>query len=151
MEKKKSNWCQGKYQPENPHKYKGDKGHIIFRSSWELKMFRYCDLAENVLKWSSESVIVNYKDPMTGSNRRYFVDVYLKHRTKDGQIKEKLIEVKPAKQCKAPARQKRKTKKYLKEVETFILNQAKWKAADKYAKKRGMDFVLFTERELGIN
>ena len=148
---RKSKWSQGFYRPINPSKYKGDLSQIVFRSSWELKMFRYCDLSENVLKWSSENHIVNYKDPITGRARRYYVDVYLKHITKDGEVKEKLIEVKPSKQVKAPKIPKRKSKKYLKEVETYIINKAKWKAADKYAKKHGMDFVLFTEKELGIH
>jgi len=114
-------------------------------------MFRYCDLSENVLEWSSEETVVPYKNPITGTQHRYYIDIYLKHRTKDGQIKKKLIEVKPSKQTKPPALPKRKTKKYLKEVETYVVNQAKWKAAAKYAHKHGMEFVVFTEKELGIN
>lgn len=147
----KSRWQQGLYHPINPHKYKGDMRQIVFRSSYELKMFRYCDLTDSVIEWSSESVIIPYRNPITGSYHRYFMDIYLKHKTKDGIIMQKLIEVKPAKQTRVPNVPKRKTKRYLKEVETFVINQAKWEAADKYAKKRGMDFCIFTERELGIH
>jgi len=147
----KNSWQQGRYSPINPSKYKGDRSQIIFRSSWELKMFRYCDTAENVIEWSSENIIVTYKDPMSGTKRRYYVDVYLKHRTKDGEVRKKLVEVKPAKQCRPPKIPQRKTKRYLREVEAYIINQAKWKAADRYAKKNGMDFVVFTEKELGIH
>ena len=111
-------------------------------------MFRYCDLSENILKWSSESVVVPYIDPVTGKTRRYFVDIYLEHVTKTGEIKRK---IKPANQTIAPKVRKRKTKKYLKEVETYITNKAKWKAAKKYARKYGMEFLVFTEKELGIN
>lgn len=151
MAAKKGKWTQGRYRPINPSKYKGDLSQIVFRSSWELKMFRYCDTAENVIEWSAETAVVAYKDPMSGRKRRYYVDVYLKHKTKSGEIRKKLIEVKPFKQCYAPKVPQRKTKRYLKEVEAYIINQAKWKAATRYAKKNGMDFVVFTERELGIN
>lgn len=144
-------WTQGLYRPINPSKYKGDIRNIVFRSSWELKMFRYCDMTESVLEWSSESIVIPYKNPLTGKTHRYFMDIYMKHKTKDGEIRKKLIEIKPEKQTKAPKAQKRKTKKYLKEVETYVTNKAKWKAADKYAKKHGMDFLIFTENQLGIH
>lgn len=147
----KSKWLQGKYQLINPNKYKGDKRNVVFRSSYELKMFRYCDLTETVLEWSAEEVVIPYRDPITGSYRRYFVDIWLKHKTPTGEIREKIIEVKPAKQLYAPVTPKRKTKKYLKEVETYIINKSKWEAATKYAKKKGIDFIIFTEKELGIH
>ena len=123
---------------------------IVYRSSWELMMCKYCDYSENVLEWSSECVVIPYKDPITGRQRRYFVDFWLKHRTKDGTIRKTLIEVKPANQVRPPEKRQRKTRKYLKEVETYVVNQAKWNAAAKYAKKHGMNFTIFTENELGI-
>lgn len=140
----------GPFRPKNPGKYKGNHNRIVYRSSWELKMFKYCDLTPSVLAWSSEEIVIPYQDPISGNFRRYFVDVWVKHRLKDGTIKETLIEIKPSKQCQLPKKQKRKTKKYLKEVETYVINKAKWKAADKYASKRGMEFTIFTEKELGI-
>jgi len=150
MVNKSEKWLKGPYRPKNPSKYKGDLRNIVFRSSWELKMFKYCDYSDNVLEWSSESIIVPYKNPMTGSYHRYFIDLYMKHRTKSGEIKKKMIEIKPAKQLKPPKVPKRKTKAYLKEVETYIINKSKWASADKYAKKHGMDFVILTENDIGI-
>ena len=38
----------GKYQPSFPKKYKGDPTNIIYRSLWERKFMRYCDLNENI-------------------------------------------------------------------------------------------------------
>ena len=35
---------KNKYRPYNPEKYKGDPTNIIFRSSWEKIVFKYCDL-----------------------------------------------------------------------------------------------------------
>ena len=151
MVSKADKWAKGKYYPIYPEKYKGNLNKIVFRSSWELKLFKYCDLAENVLEWTAEEVVVPYNNPITGRKARYFVDVYMKHRLSDGTIKKKLIEVKPRKQTKEPRVPKRKTKKYLREVQTWMINKSKWEAAHKYASKRGMDFVIFTENELGIN
>jgi hypothetical protein len=148
---KKNSWVQGQYVPKNPSKYIGDVTKIKIRSSYELKMFRYCDLSENVIHWSSEEVVVPYKNPVTGSTHRYYVDIYMKHRTRSGEIREKLIEIKPEKQTRPPKTQTRKTKRYLKEVETYVVNKAKWKAAEKMARKNNMTFHVFTERELGIN
>ena len=44
----------------------------------------------------------------------------------------------------------RQTKRYLEESSTFMVNQAQWKAATNWAKDRGWDFVVLTEKELGI-
>jgi hypothetical protein len=46
--------------------------------------------------------------------------------------------------------QKRKTQRYLTEVATYAVNQAKWKAADLFCKEHGWQFQLITEKELGL-
>ena len=43
-----------------------------------------------------------------------------------------------------------KTQKFLKEVATYGVNQAKWKAAKEYCKDRRMQFVILTENELRV-
>ena len=43
-----------------------------------------------------------------------------------------------------------RTKKYLQEVRTWSINEAKWKAARKYCDEKGFDFQLITEKELRI-
>lgn len=77
------------------------------------------------------------------------MDIYIKYKTPEG-IKEQIIEIKPAIYTRPPKKQKRKTKRYIKDVETWIINEAKWNAAEKWAQKRNMKFKIFTERELGI-
>lgn len=139
----------GKYQPKNPKKYKGDTSKIIWRSTYELKMFRYCDFTDNVISWSSEEIIIPYISPLDKRVHRYFMDIYIKYKTPEG-IKEQIIEIKPAIYTRPPKKQKRKTKRYIKDVETWIINEAKWNAAEKWAQKRNMKFKIFTERELGI-
>ena len=145
-----SNTLKGVYVPTNPNKYRGNVRNIVFRSSWELRMFRYCDLSDNVLEWSSEEIVIPYKDPFSRGFRRYFPDIYMKYLTKKGDIKQKIIEIKPYAQTKQPKAPKKKTKRYINEVQTYLTNQAKWDAAHKYAKSRRMEFEILTERQLGI-
>ena len=49
---------KGKFRPSNPNKYKGDPTKVIYRSLWELKFMRWCDGNVNILKWSSEEVVI---------------------------------------------------------------------------------------------
>ena len=49
-----------------------------------------------------------------------------------------------------PQVQRRVTKQYINEVVTYAVNQAKWKAASEYAKDRGWEFKIITEKELGL-
>ena len=36
------------------------------------------------------------------------------------------------------------------EQKTYVKNKAKWEAAEKWAKKKGIEFKILTEKELGI-
>lgn len=143
---------QGKFKAKNPSKYRGDVSEIIYRSSWELKLMMRLDSNPNVLWWSSESTVIPYRSPVDGKVHRYFVDFSVCLNQVDGSTKKMLIEVKPAVQTKAPVLQegKKQTRKYVKEVLTYGVNQAKWKAATEFAKRHGFEFKVFTEKELGI-
>jgi hypothetical protein len=61
-----------------------------------------------------------------------------------------MLEVKPKKQTVAPAPQKRVTKRYITEVATYGVNQAKWQAAKEYCLDRGWEFKIITEDHLGL-
>ena len=141
---------QGRYKPRNPEKYEGDPTNIIYRSGWELRLMSYCDKHPNILKWSSEEVVIPYKSPIDGRYHRYFPDFLIKTINKDGSKETILVEVKPEYQTKPPQKQKKVTKKYLNEVKTWGINEAKWKAANEYCKDRGWKFVIMTEKELSI-
>ena len=145
---------QGRFKPKNPTKYKGDPTNIIYRSGWELKLMSYLDTHVNVLQWSSEEVVIPYKSPIDGRRHRYFPDFYLEQINTNG-IKEKiLIEVKPKYQTIPPVVQTTKTKKptkrYINEVKTWGINQAKWIAAEEFCKDRGWKFQIMHEDHLGI-
>jgi len=79
------------------------------------------------------------------------VDFTARFTTVEGSTKTVLIEVKPAAQCRPPAiMEGKKSKKYISEVMTWGVNTAKWKAAKEYCKDRGYEFMIMTEKELGI-
>lgn len=141
---------KGKFQPKNPKKYKGDPDNIIWRSTWELRAFKFMDERPEVIEWQSEEVIVPYFDPSTGKYRRYFPDIVARIRSPDGTTKTVMMEIKPLKETKEPKVQSKKTRKYIKEVTTWATNQAKWKSAEEYCKDRGWSFSLITEKQLGI-
>ena len=139
-----------KYKPINPQKYLGDHTNIIMRSSWETKFALWCDNNPSVLKWSSEETIVPYVSPVDNRAHRYFIDFKIKIKQRDGSIKVYLIEIKPLKQTQPPEFPGRKTQKFITESFAFVKNQAKWKAANDYARDRGWVFKIITENELGL-
>jgi len=145
----KGKFKQGVFKPKDRDKYRG-KTWPIYRSGWELKFFRWCDLNENVTAWDSECVIVPYNNPLTGRINRYFVDGLITINETNGP-KTYLIEIKPSKQTVPPVVKKSKKRStMLYEQKTYVKNKAKWEAAEKWAKKKGIEFKILTEKELGI-
>ncbi len=142
---------KGFYKPQNPEKYKGNPTNIEYRSGWELKLMQRMDADPNVIWWQSEETIIPYRSPVDNRIHRYFVDITARCRTSDGRTKTFLIEVKPASQCQPPPiMEGKKTKKYVSEVMRWGVNSAKWKAAREYCKDHGYEFIIMTEKELGI-
>lgn len=139
----------GIFKPTNPRKYVGDHTNIIWRSTWECRVMTWLDKNPNVISWASEELIVPYISPVDGRWHRYFPDFLVKVNTQQG-LKTILIEVKPKKQTQPPKQQKRVTKRYITEVTTWGVNQAKWKAAEEYCLDRGWEFKIFTEDHLGL-
>ena len=139
-----------KYKPIHPEKYIGDHMNIVMRSSWETKFALWCDKNSSVLNWSSEETIVPYVSPVDNRRHRYFIDFKIKIQTKDGSIKTYLVEVKPDAQTRPPVPPSKKTRRYIQEVMTWGVNDAKWKAATTYAKDRQWEFIILTEHHLGI-
>jgi len=147
----------GRFRPKNPSKYKGDPTKIIYRSMWEFKFFRYVDIHPDVLWWQSEEVVVPYVSPIDGRRHRYYPDVIVNKRIADGKSATMMIEIKPYAKTRPPDRSKKNatktgriSRKYLNEVKTFGINDAKWKAARKFCAQRGWQFEIYTEKELGI-
>ena len=139
---------KGRYKPNHPEKYIGNPTNIIYRSLLERRFMVYCDKNSSILEWGSEEVIVPYKSPVDNRMHRYFVDFIVKLKNKDGITETLLIEVKPKKQCAAPKKPKKKTRRYLTEIKTWGVNNAKWKAATEYAENKGWKFIIMTDETL---
>ena len=136
---------QGKYRPQNPSKYKGDPTNIIYRSSWELTVFKYLDTNPSILKWASEEVFIPYRSPLDNRIHRYFPDCWLRYKNSKGEIIETIWEIKPKKHTVPPKIPKRKTKTWKYNAEQYVINNAKWTACKKYCEKKGYDFQIITE------
>jgi hypothetical protein len=140
---------QGKFKLKNISKYRGDPESVYYRSSWELSIMLWCDSNSNITQWSSEELVIPYLCPTDGRVHRYFVDFKI---TFNNQ-KTYLIELKPKKQTIPPEQKstkKRDRKQYITEVLTYVKNQAKWKAANEYAKKTNSQFQVWTEDTLAL-
>jgi hypothetical protein len=135
-----------KFTPIFPEKYAGDPTNVIMRSSWETRFANWCDKNPSIVKWSSEETVIPYRCPTDDKIHRYFVD--FKITTISG--KTYIVEVKPSAQTQPPVFPGKRTQRYLMESLTFMKNQAKWKAAEEYAKDRGWEFKIITEYDLGL-
>lgn len=149
LTKKNPKFYQGIYIPKNKEKYKGND-YPRYMSSWELKLFRWCDDNAEVLEWSSENIIIPYLNPITSRTHNYIVDAVIKIKTPNGP-KKFLVEVKPYKQTIPPDINKpAKTKNQIYERLSFIKNNAKWEAAKQWCKQRDFEFCILTEHHLNI-
>jgi hypothetical protein len=147
MGNKYSKARKGLYKPKNPHKWVSPN-NIIFRSSIEQRWFNYFDLNKDVISIASEKIIVPYFNPIKNRPARYYIDLIVKYKDKEGNIQVKLIEIKSSGETRAPKKPQRITENYKSALATYLVNQAKWDAAIKYAQKRNWEFVILTEREL---
>lgn len=139
----------GHFYPKNRSKWVNpDK--IIYRSGLELRYMRYFDLNPQIIKVSSEETVVPYILSLDGRIHRYFLDFEITIKDNNGNIKTYLIEIKPDKFTKKPnlPRSGRKTKSYITQVENWIRNSDKWKAARNWAEKNNMEFLILTEKDI---
>jgi len=147
---------KGKFKAKNPNKYKGNPTNIIYRSLLERRFMVYLDNTPSVLQWSSEEITIPYVSPLDNRVHRYFPDFYMKYKNKDAMIVEDLIEIKPSKYCKPPDPKRKLTKtgrtskRYLKEVNTYIINDAKWQQAVKFCEERKWGWRIITEKDINI-
>jgi len=141
-------WKQGLYEVKNRNKYDGDYTNVVYRSSWELDAFEFCDNNPNVLKWSSEEIVIPYAVPANNGGIRpakYYPDLYMECKISDGRIIKYLIEIKPAKQTKPSKSRNTRNKMY--ENSVYQKNQLKWKAAELWCQERNIQFKLLTEND----
>ncbi len=157
MSSNKSKWNskykQGLYTLLNPDKYIGNPIDIKFRSSWEQAFCRYLDTNDKIIRWAVEQPIITYQD-LRNHTHRYFPDFYyelMKNGDPQNSVRV-IVEIKPAIELNPPEKPKNETGKALENYEyairTHIKNKLKWNAAEEFAKKNGMEFVIITEDRL---
>jgi len=155
---KKKKYQQGKIillSEELKKKYKGNVNNIIFRSGWERDFFFVLMKNKNIYSVSSEETVIPYIKPTDGKVHRYFMDFAFEYISRKGKKRKALVEVKPFKQTQRPkktiiTKRHKKPKeyyerKYLRDILTYEINIAKWKAAQEYAIKNGYSFYILTE------
>ncbi len=136
---------KGRYVVQNPKKYLGNSNKVFYRSSWEAKVCRYCDVSPLVEAWGSEEVSIPYMSPIDGKIHSYFIDFVIRY--KDRTV---LVEVKPSKQVALPKLSRtpqtlREQRSLRKKARVYGVNSSKWRAASKYAESRGMKFEIWDE------
>jgi len=145
---------QGNYLVQNPEKYIGSYP-IVYRSSWEFAFCRFCDINQNVKKWSAEGIeipyqIVNNKTQMLETHR-YYPDFYIETiNANDPETYNRLVvEIKPKSETEMPVPPKKQTLKMLENFEyaqmTYKKNLHKWAHTKDWCEKRNLHFKIITE------
>jgi len=143
-----SKFIQGIYTPINKEKYFGN-GNPVYRSALERDFFLFFDKNPNVTAWSSESIVIPYFYNVDNKVHKYYIDLIAAIKDEKGEIQKYLIELKPHAQTQPPTpSNKKKSSTVLYENLMYQKNQCKWKAASEYAAKKGMRFVVLTEKYL---
>lgn len=138
-------YTQGAFTPKNLGKYVGNK-LPRYRSSWELTFMQFCDNNPSVQQWSSESVTIPYRDPLTGKSTVYLPDFLIVYLDKNMKRHVELIEIKPTNQML-----KEKVGKNPYNQAQYIKNQAKWAAAAAWCQQQGIKFRVINEHDIYSN
>jgi hypothetical protein len=138
-------FSKGGFSLKNPEKYVGTK-MPIYRSSWEMSVMLFCDNNPSVQQWSSESVKIPYRDPLTGKQTVYVPDFLVVYVDKNQKRHAELWEIKPANQTLME-----KVGKNLYNQAQFVKNQAKWAAAAAWCQNQGIKFRILNEGDIFHN
>lgn len=135
-------FAQGKFKLKNPEKYLGNK-EPTYRSGWEFHFMRFCDEHPSVEGWASEAIKIPYRNPLSGKQTIYVPDFFISYKDAKGKTHAELIEVKPSNQA---VKEELGRSQYNKAH--FIVNQAKWEAANAWCKQQGVKFRIITEKDI---
>lgn len=155
---------KGYYRPINPDKYMGTKPPI-FKSNWEKKAFYALDVNPNVSKWGYECIEIYYNHPIFNKFTVYYPDIFCHIKNVRGKEETLLVEIKPAKMCVPPKkvqppknknakswdRYRRSIGRYQAANREFVINRAKWDAAELWCMKHKVRWVLSNEVNSGFN
>lgn len=137
----RSKYANGFYELLHPEKYAGNK-KPKYRSGWEHAFMRFCDNNPSVINWASESISIPYRNPLTGKQSIYIPDFLIVYVDKKGKQHAELIEVKPESQTRLTEKTSHRDKLHV------AINHAKWEAAAKFCKMKGLVFRIVTENDI---
>jgi hypothetical protein len=106
----------------------------------------FCDNNPSIQQWSSESVKIPYRDPLTGKHTVYVPDFLIVYLDKNLKKHAELVEIKPANQTL----QERVGKNPYNQAQ-FVKNQAKWAAAAQWCQQNGLKFRVINEQDIFHN
>ena len=146
------------YRLIHPKKYLGGKPPI-YKSRWEKKVFYAMDINPYVLKWGYECIEIYYHHPIYQSFTVYYPDIFCRVKNERDKEEKILIEIKPAKMCVLPKQPKiptnktkqtweryqRAMKRHQNACKDYVINMAKWEAAQKWCIKRGITWRILNE------
>jgi hypothetical protein len=138
-------FSKGVYTVKNTEKYVGNK-MPTYRSSWEFTFMSFCDNNPSIQQWSSESVKIPYRDPLTGKHTVYVPDFLIVYLDKNLKKHAELVEIKPANQTL----RERVGKNPYNQAQ-FVKNQAKWAAAAQWCQQNGLKFRVINEQDIFHN
>lgn len=138
-------FAQGKYNLKQPDKYVGTKTPT-YRSSWEFAFMRFCDEHPSVEQWASEAIRIPYRNPLSGNHTIYVPDFFIVYTDKGSKKRVELIEVKPKNQTVKEKLGNSRTNQA-----HWIVNQAKWEAANAWCKQKGIIFRVISEDDIFHN
>lgn len=121
---------------------------VEFKSSLEMRAFKYADFNKFIKKWALEPFSIPYIKPTDNKRHRYYPDLFLEFMNGEKFI----VEIKASSERTKPVPPMRKTvstvQRYAKDCLTYATNCAKWQAAEQFCKLRGYHFTVLTEKEL---
>jgi hypothetical protein len=141
-------------QLRHPEKYMGDVDKIIYRSNWEKRFIKYCDVTENVIKWGSEPFGIEYTHPLDDYKKvhMYYIDFILEVREDDGSVIKYLVEIKPWRKLLKPEiphnMDESKMKKVNENIKAYVMNSYKFAYAKRFAEEHGYRFIVLTEHDI---
>ena len=104
---------------------------------------KFCDENPAIAQWASEAIKIPFRSPLTGKPTVYVPDFFIQYKDKKGRARVELVEIKPSSQAMRENIGKNKQNQA-----SYVLNMAKWEAASKYCKSKGIKFRVITEMEL---
>jgi hypothetical protein len=154
---------QGVYHPTNKDKVikLNAVGGLYYRSSLEKKMMHYLDLNSKIRMWGAENLKIPYQktewhnesQQLKTTEHIYYPDFYYEIITTDGSVEKVVAEVKPYSETIEPKLANNPTAKQLRNFEYALKmwnkNLSKWEYMIDWCNRKGMKFIIITEKILG--